>query len=174
MKKPSVFLLALLLLVLLAGYAAYSGSAPGTVSPPAESAPPEEKALSFSTTAFDGSAADESILDGTKLTMINFFEPWCPPCIAEMPDLQKLSENYASEDFQLIGVFSTEEGTAAVLENAGVTYTVLRYVPAFSRFQTGYVPTTVFLDRSGQPVGETVIGSRSYAQWEEIIKELLG
>ena len=144
---------------------------------PAEEQPaPEsaEMALHFSTTAFDGSAADESILTEASVTMVNFFEPWCPPCIAELPELQKLYEEYADRGFNLIGVYSTEEGTAAVLDDAGIGYPVLRYAEAFDVFQTGYVPTTVFLDASGNQLGETVIGARSYEQWEEIVKGLLG
>ena len=144
--------------------------------PAEEQSAPEsaETALRFSTTAFDGSEVDESILSEATVTMLNFFEPWCPPCIAELPELQKLYENYADKGFNLIGVYSTEEGTAGVLEKAGIGYPVLRYVPAFDAFQTGYVPTTVFLGASGEQLGETVIGARSYEQWEEIVKGLLG
>ena len=101
-------------------------------------------------------------------------EPWCPPCIAELPELQKLYETYADRGFNLIGVYSTEEGTASVLDEAGIGYPVLRYTEAFDVFQTGYVPTTVFLDAFGKQIGETVVGARSYEQWEEIVKELLG
>lgn len=133
-----------------------------------------EPAFRFSTTALDGTAVDESILAGHALTMINFFEPWCPPCIAELPDLEKLYETYAPEGFQILGVFSTEEGTAEVVSDAALSYPVLRYVPEFDQFQTGYVPTTIFVDGSGRIVGETKIGSNSYADWEAIIKDLMG
>ena len=133
-----------------------------------------EPAFRFSTTALDGTAVDESVLAGHALTMINFFEPWCPPCIAELPDLEKLYETYAPEGFQILGVFSTEEGTAEVVSDAALSYPVLRYVPEFDQFQTGYVPTTIFVDGSGRIVGETKIGSNSYAGWEAIIKGLMG
>ena len=128
----------------------------------------------FSTTALDGTAVDESVLAGHALTMINFFEPWCPPCIAELPDLEKLYEAYAPEGFQILGVFSTEEGTAEVVSDAALSYPVLRYVPEFDQYQTGYVPTTIFVDGSGRIVGETSIGSNNSAGWEAIIKDLMG
>ena len=133
-----------------------------------------EPAFRFSTTALDGTAVDESIFAGHTLTMINFFEPWCPPCIAELPDLEKLYETYAPEGFQILGVFSTEEGTAEVVSDAALSYPVLRYVPEFDQFQTGYVPTTVFVNERGELVGETQIGSKDYAGWEALVKELLG
>ena len=143
---------------------------------PEPSAEPEDAAgaaFRFETTTLSGERADESLLSGHKLTMINFFEPWCPPCVAELPELEKLYETYAPEGFQILGVFSTEEGVEAVLAEAGVGYPVLRYVPEFDRFQTGYVPTTIFLDEQGNLVGETVIGSKDYSGWEELVKELM-
>ena len=106
--------------------------------------------------------------------MINFFEPWCGPCVGEMPDLEKLYEAYAPQGFQIIGVFSTEDGVADVVASTGVQYPILRYVPEFDRFQTGYVPTTIFVDGTGRIVGETQIGSNSYEGWEELIGELMG
>ena len=194
MKKRGILLGAALLLLALLIWAIGAGKAAPAV-PTAAPAPAEETAASdeqpvpaeeqsapesaetalrFSTTAFDGSEVDESILSEATVTMLNFFEPWCPPCIAELPELQRLYENYADKGFNLIGVYSTEEGTAEVLEKAGIGYPVLRYVPAFDAFQTGYVPTTVFLDAAGNQLGEPVIGARSYEQWEEIVKGLLG
>lgn len=194
MKKRGILLGAALLLLALLIWAIGAGktapAAPTATTAPAgetaaadgqpasaeEQPAPEsaEMALHFTTTAFDGSSVDESILAEASVTMVNFFEPWCPPCIAELPELQRLYENYADRGFNLVGVYSTEEGTAAVLADAGIGYPVLRYVPAFDVFQTGYVPTTVFLGASGNQLGETVIGARSYEQWEEIVKGLLG
>ena len=200
MKKLSVLILALALLA-LAGCGKTEAPAPAeenivageiisglgdAVEESAEESAPAEGAgtqelpagfepeLRFSTTTLDGAAVDESILAGHALTMINFFEPWCPPCIAELPDLEKLYEAYAPEGFQILGVFSTEEGTAKVVSDAALSYPVLRYVPEFDPFQTGYVPTTIFVDGDGRIVGETKIGSNSYAGWEAIVKELLG
>ena len=158
---------------------AAEASTPAEESAPAEpeqGAPASDFApdLRFSTTALDGTAFDESFFAEHTLTMINFFEPWCPPCIAELPELQKLSETYADKGFAILGVFSTEDGVEAVLADAQVTYPALRYVSAFDPFQTGYVPTTIFVDGRGRIVGETKIGSNSYAGWEAIVKELLG
>lgn len=196
MKKTLLMLLTLALLLALASCAGGSvpaapASAAETPAPALETPAPvpetpapvpetpapaeaEEPGLRFSTTALDGTAVDESVLDGHTLTMINFFEPWCPPCVAELPELEKLYETYAPQGFQILGVFSTEEGTAEVVSDAALSYPVLRYVPEFDEFQTGYVPTTIFVDGSGRIVGETQIGSNSYAGWEAIVKDLMG
>ena len=156
--------------------------APAETEPSAEPAaveetpetPAAEPDFRFSTTALDGTAFDESVFAEASLTMINFFEPWCPPCVAELPELEKLYENYRDQGFRILGVFSDEEGVEDVLAEAAVSYPALRYVPAFDQFQTGYVPTTIFVNGQGKIVGETQIGSNSYAGWEAIVKELLG
>lgn len=181
MKKRWILLGAVLLLLALLIWAIGTGkatpAAPQTTPAPADGQSATENAemaVHFTTIAFDGTTVNESILSEASVTMINFFEPWCPPCIAELPELQKLYENYADKGFTLIGVYSTAEGTADVLADAGVGYPVLLYVPPFDVYQTGYVPTTVFLDAAGNQLGETVVGSRSYEEWEEIVKGLLG
>ena len=188
--KKTVFLIALLAL-LAALTACGEVPAPAQTPAPAETpavaetpaaaeapapaeAPAAESAFRFRTTTLGGETADESLFSGCRLTMVNFFEPWCPPCVAELPELEKLSENYAAEGLQILGVFSDEEGLEAVLKDAGVRYPVLRYVSAFDEFQTGYVPTTVFFNERGEIVGETVVGARSYEDWESVVGELLG
>jgi len=130
--------------------------------------------VSFSTTAMDGSTVDDSFFAEHKLTMINFFEPWCGPCAQELPDLQALCEALGGEGFAILGVFQTEDGVAELLESKGVSYPVIRYVREFDAYQTGYVPTTIFVDSEGKIVGETIIGSQDYDIWLAIIKELLG
>ena len=108
--------------------------------------------------------------------MLNFWEPWCPPCVAEMPDLEKLSQAYADRGFLILGIYSTdgqEENVDAVLSDCGTSYPILHYCDAFEVFQTGYVPTTVFLNAAGETVGETYVGSRSYAAWAQIVEGLL-
>ncbi len=136
--------------------------------------------LSFTTTDRDGNTWDESVFAGHALTMINFWEPWCGPCVHEMPDLQKLQENYADRGLLILGVYSTdgmEADVDSVLKSSGVTYPILHYTEAFDRFQSGYVPTTIFVDREGNVLsgseGELYIGSNSYEAWAEIVEGLL-
>lgn len=75
-----------------------------------------------------------------------------------------------------LGVYSDDSDMEAVestLETAGTTYPILAYCADFDPYQTGYVPTTIFLDSQGQLVGETVVGSKSYEEWAAIVEGLL-
>lgn len=103
----------------------------------------------FSTTDRAGNVVNESIFSNYKVTMINLFEPWCGPCVGEMPNLEELYQTYKDQGFQILGVYSTEDGIDDVLDYTGVTYPILHYSDDFSIFTTGYVPTTIFVDSEG-------------------------
>lgn len=133
-------------------------------------------AFQFTTTDLEGNEVTERIFAGHSLTVLNFWEPWCGPCVAEMPFLEKLSQEYADRGVQVIGVFATpdaDEDVQAVLDSTGVSYPILRYVREFGFMQTGYVPTTVIVDGSGAIVNDPFAGALNYASWCALIEELL-
>ena len=148
---------------------------------PSETAADFDPEFTFKTTDRDGSEYDERVFSSYKLTMINFWEPWCGPCVSEMPDLGRLYESYKDKGFQIIGVYSEttmENEISEILKSGNISYLVLHYTSEFDRFQTGYVPTTVFVDGKGHIIKmsdgtDSVIGSKSYEEWEAIIKQYL-
>ena len=166
-------LLALLLcLTLLSGCGGSSGAA----------APDEDgyDGLVFSAEDRGGETWDQSVFLSHKLTMINFWEPWCGPCVGEMADLQRLQDTYAERGLLILGVYQTadaEEDVDAVLSQTGVTYPILHYTQEFDAFQSGYVPTTIFVDGEGRLIGEgssaLYIGSNSYEGWAAVVEDLL-
>lgn len=137
--------------------------------------------FTFKTTDRQGNEWDESVFASNKLTMINFWEPWCGPCVSEIPDLERLYEAYKDKGFQIIGVYSEthmESDVDGILEKGKVSYPILKYTSEFDVFQTGYVPTTIFVDSKGHIIkmedgAGSVIGSNSYEGWEAIIKNYL-
>ncbi len=165
-------LLALLLCVTLLSGCGASGT--GT---------PEEDGydgLVFSTMDRGGETWDQSVFLSHKLTMINFWEPWCGPCVGEMADLQRLQDTYADRGLLILGVYRTpdaEEDVDAVLSYTGVTYPILHYTQEFDAFESGYVPTTIFVDGEGRVIGEgssaLYIGSNSFEGWAAVVEDLL-
>lgn len=132
--------------------------------------------FTFTTTDREGSEWTESCFASCKLTILNFWEPWCGPCVGEMPDLQKISQAYADQGLQVIGIYQTEgveEDVTQVLNDTGVTYPILHYTSDFDFLQTGYVPTTVFVDRQGKIVVEPFAGSMDYDSWAEMVEDNL-
>lgn len=132
----------------------------------------------------DGNKVDSSIFKGKKLTMVNVWGTFCSPCIGEMPDLQKLSENYADKDFQIIGIVCDIDGkddsekielAKEICEETGVKYVSL--VPSESLDDALLdsvvsVPATFFLDEDGKQLDRNYIGSRSYEGWTAIVDSI--
>lgn len=133
--------------------------------------------FTFSTTDIDGNSVSIDDFSDAKLIMVNFWEPWCDPCVGEMPDLEKLYEEYKSEGLVILGVYSSldmEDEAREVLDSCGTTYPVLNYVSSMEPFTTEYVPTTVFLDGTGNVLtDEPIVGGQSYDDWKEMIEEYL-
>lgn len=131
--------------------------------------------LEFSTTDIKGKAISNEDVKDSKLIMVNFWEPWCGPCVNEMPELEKLYKKYKDKGFIILGVFystdSLEDGKSIIKEK-NITYPILIGNNDFKEFTTEYVPTTVFFDSEGNLLNsEPLIGAKSYDEWEqEILK----
>ena len=100
-----------------------------------------------------------------KTIFLNFWATWCPPCRAEMPDIQKIYENANTDgDDALIilgvaapnyGREKDEEGIKQFLEENGYTYPVLMDKDAelFDAYGIYSYPTTFMIDRDGNVFG---------------------
>ena len=136
------------------------------------------KAFDFTTTDLYGQEQSLADFSDAKLILVNLWEPWCGPCVREMPSLQDLYEKYQDQGFIILGVFSdtSAEGEAAELvESLGITYPILRSSKDFEPLETGYVPTSVFMDGSGHILSEeSLVGAISADEWEDLIQEYLG
>lgn len=133
--------------------------------------------LDFSATDINGESVDTDNIKDSKLIMVNFWEPWCGPCVREMPDLEKLYQNYKDQGFVILGVFyslDSLDDAKAVIGDINITYPILIGNEDFFPFMTEYVPTTVLFDSEGNLLSsEPLIGARSYDDWEqEILKYL--
>lgn len=114
---------------------------------------------------------------GAKLIILNFWEPWCGPCVGEMPDIAKLYEKYKEDGLVVIGAFGTEgmdEDVIDIMESCGTGYPIVWSTESMSPFMTEYVPTTVLFDGKWHIISEEpIIGSMDYNSWESLIREYL-
>lgn len=130
--------------------------------------------FSFATTDLAGNEVSSESLSDKKLIMLNFFESWCGPCVREMPELEKLYQDYEDEGFIIIGaysIYSDPREIKAVVKKTGVTYPIIEATDEMYDLMTEYVPTTVFLDGKGRILtDEPYVGPNDYSGWENVIK----
>lgn len=144
----------------------------------------------FTTQDIYGTDYTQDIFQDYDLTLVNLFTTWCSPCVAEMPELEELYQQMKDQDMGVVGVVLdvlNEKGEAPqedleraqlLAERTGVTYPIL--LPDSTYFNgrlTGIqaFPETFFVDRDGNIVGETYVGSGDLAYWlANVEKELAG
>lgn len=119
-----------------------------------------------------------------KTIFLNFWGTWCPPCRAEMPDIQKLYEEFdqEGEDALIIlgvaapnlGKEKSEDGIKAFLEENGYTYPVLMDINAelFQTYGISSFPTTFMIDRDGNLFGY-VTGQLNEETMRSIIQQTM-
>ena len=151
----------------------------GTTDSAAEetAAPVDAGQLDFATVDIDGNPYTLDDMKDAKVILVNFWEPWCGPCVGEIGDLARLYEEYKNQGFLILGVYSTEgqdEDVKSIIADNGVTYPVIKSAGNMADFMSPYVPTTVFADGSGRIISaEPEIGAHSYDEWKAIIEEYL-
>ena len=139
-------------------------SSEGTTSPEKASEQQLPSALDFTLTDQYGNSHTLSDYKG-KTVFLNFWATWCPPCRAEMPDIQKIYESYqenGDDSLVILGVAGpgqgqemTVEGIAGFLEENGYTYPVVMDTTGeqFTNYGVYSLPTTYMIDKDGKVFG---------------------
>lgn len=128
-----------------------------------------DDAVKFKGTDAAGNACDESILKDSKVTLINRWEPWCPPCRGELPYLGELYSMYKDQGFSVLGMYGYTEvdeytlnkTAAEILEEAGCTYPTVLVDETFYVVECAYVPHSVFVNSAGEilPLDQEIVNS---------------
>ena len=140
--------------------------------------PAQEKGveLSFDTVTLYGDPISTDVLHEYDLIIVNCWAEWCGPCVGELPELERIHQEYPN--VLILGVLSFSDdmdGALATLQEAGVTYPVL--LPAgtlIDRVNQFYaIPTTMFFDSTGKEISDPIVGSMDYADWKTVVEGLL-
>ena len=127
---------------------------------------------------FDGSPALLSEFRG-KALLVDFWAIWCAPCVASMPDLQKLYAQNVDKGFSVVGVSIDEEGAKKVkpfLAKRKFTYPMLldadAKAPVWKAFGVHGVPALFLIDSTGHIVQQWT-GKVNHKVVEQAVTELL-
>ena len=129
-----------------------------------------------------GMEVDQKEFAPAKLTVVNVWGTFCPPCLAEMPDLEKLSKQVMWQRVQVIGVLCDAfagnsrnvELAKKIIREKNVSYRNFlldQNTPWLRSVQA--VPTTFIVDSKGKVVAEPIVGARSAEEYKAIINAAL-
>ena len=102
-----------------------------------------------------------------KVVLLNIWATWCPPCVEEMPSMEKLYQELKDEGFEILAVSIDVSGAKAVIpfmKKHKLSFSALTDTKGAikSLYQTTGVPESFIIDKDGIIV-EKVIGPRDWA-----------
>ena len=120
--------------------------------------------LAWSVQQLDGPPMDMAQLKG-KVVFLNFWEHWCPPCVAEMPSIQPLRQKLEGADVVVLPVFREDpSATRKFVAGHGITMPVYQVVgPLPADVAAEEIPTTYIIGRDGQ----VVVKETGAATWDD-------
>ena len=165
----------------------------GDMSMPAgsdTSTPPDDGSMQ-KFPAFEGKDLDgntvksDELFSGNAVTVVNFWFTTCNPCVGELSELDALNKELAKKGGALIGVntFTLDGDEAAISEAKDVlakkdaTYQNVYFDSdgEAGKFTTNIFayPTTYVVDRSGNIVGEPIVGAITEKKQAETLQKLI-
>ena len=106
-----------------------------------------------------------------KVVVLNFWATWCPPCIAEMPSMEKLYKDYKDEVVFLFVSNESQEVISKFKQKNDYDFLVYSSVTATPKLlEASSIPRTFVLD----PQGHIVIDKTGAADWNsDKVRKLL-
>ena len=165
----------------------------GAMSVPAgsdTSNPPDDGSMqkfpAFEGKDLDGNAVkSDELFSGNAVTVVNFWFTTCNPCVGELSELDALNKELAKKGGSLIGIntFTLDGDEAAiseakdVLAKKGATYQNVYFDSdgEAGKFTTNIFayPTTYVVDRSGNIVGDPIVGAITEKKQAETLQKLI-
>ncbi|MCF6294229.1 MAG: TlpA family protein disulfide reductase [Flavobacteriaceae bacterium] len=88
-----------------------------------------------------------------KVVLINFWATWCPPCVAEMPSLEKLYSDYKDKIIFLFVSNEDNEKVSTFITKNDYTFNVYKPLTQYPKvFNVSTIPRTFLIDKKGNIV----------------------
>ncbi len=132
-------------------------------------------------TLLDGTQLDWDSYRG-KVVLIDYWASWCPPCIAELPNVKKLYEAYHDKGFEVLGINldDTPEKANYEIERMELPWPSLFSEnesergwehPMAVRYGITGIPVAILVDREGKVVSMTARGANLGRQLRRLLGE---
>lgn len=133
-------------------------------------------ALDFNVTDLNGEPLSLEQYRG-QVVLLDFWATWCPPCIAEIPNVKKTYETYKNQKFQIVGISldRAREPLEAYIEKESLTW--LHYWDNIGKIGNLYkvqaIPSTFLIDGDGVIRKTNLRGHALEHAVAELVKENL-
>lgn len=110
-----------------------------------------------------------------KITVVNFWASWCPPCREEMPDLKNTRAAFSNDELLLIGISVDENASLAekAVEEFGLNYPVFLAEPdVYEAFGIQSIPRLLVYDTNSKLIIDHV-GPVTFEDLKKLIEEVL-
>jgi peroxiredoxin len=133
------------------------------------------QAPDFVLEALDGEQVSLEEFSG-QVVLMNFWATWCPPCKAEIPDIEAAYQLHQEDGLVVLGI-NVEESRETVepfVEEFNITYPVLldEARQVFKAYRVSGLPMSVIVDREGV-IRVRHTGTMTAAQLERYLEQLL-
>ena len=163
-NRMLVILLALIAVVCVALWYADKVEREGKAAAAAEQPADEAAEAAAATLAGEGAEAPDftvEMIDGSKVTLLNFWATWCPPCREELSHVQQqVIDRFAGEEFVFLPISRGEERAAVEAFRAKTGYAFPMGLDTdetiYKRYATRFIPRNFLIDRTGRVVKATV------------------
>jgi peroxiredoxin len=95
-----------------------------------------------------------------KVVFLNFWATWCPPCVLEMPSMEKLHNEFAKEGLVMLALNFREnrDQVKAFVKEHKLSFTVLMDPEGtvFELYQVWGLPVTTIINRRHEIVGRAM------------------
>ena len=112
-----------------------------------------------------------------KVVLLNFWGTWCVPCLREIPELVRVSEQFQKKGFAVLGIAvdsGRPDDIRAFMAEHRMTYTILIGELGFIKkaFRVVGFPTSILIDRQGM-IRKRYVGPQSEEVFKRDVEPLL-
>ena len=128
-----------------------------------------QKPIDFTLTDLDGRSVGLGSLQG-KPIYLNFWTTWCGPCVAEMPDIERLQQTLGAQ-IAIVGINLGEPvpQVRAFVQGNGYTWTFLQDTAqqVGSEYGVTAIPTSIFVNAKGV-ITSRQVGMMSFESMKQL------
>lgn len=136
--------------------------------------------LEITGTTLDGTEFDLSAWRG-RIVLVDFWATWCPPCVAEIPNVKRVYEKYHDQGFEIVGVSldAQEAALRKFVKDKSLPWPQLFSAnpelrggnhPMVQRYAVASIPRMILVDQQGRIVDDDLRGGEVERALQRVLR----